>query len=113
MESTVREAIERGEVGPEIKKMMTRMATSRVQFAFFPVFGSGQFLIDLIELSANRRLIGRAEPFLDHEMRLRRVFAGAKLSPQRVDEHIRNLKRPKPGSTNVDEQSPGVDAPSS
>ncbi|UVT17145.1 MAG: macro domain-containing protein [Nitrospira sp.] len=109
LENTVREAIHLGEIGPEIKKMMTRMATSRVQFAFFPVFGSGQFLIDLIELSGDRRVIGRAEPYLDHEMRLRRVFAGANLPPQRVDEHIRKLKRPNPGSTNPDEQGPSVE----
>jgi O-acetyl-ADP-ribose deacetylase (regulator of RNase III) len=109
MGNAVRGAIQLGEVGPEIKKMMTRMATSRVQFAFFPVFGTGQFFIDLIELSGARGLIGQAEPFLDHEMRLRRVFGRAKLSPQRVDEHIRNLKRPTAGSTNLDGQSPRVE----
>lgn len=109
VESAVRKAVELGGVGPEIKKMMTRLATSRVQFAFFPVFGSGQFLIDLIELSGARSLVGQAEPFLDHEMRLRRVFSRAQLLPDRVDEHIRNLKRPKPGSTNVDGQSPRVE----
>lgn len=109
MEDAVHGAIESGEVGPEIKKMMTRMATSRVQFAFFPVFGSGQFLMDLIELSGDRALIGQAEPFLDHEMRLRRVFARARLSSSRVDEHIRNLKRPKPQSTNLDGHSRKVE----
>lgn len=109
IESAVRTAIERGEIGPQIKKMMSRMATSQVQFAFFPVFGSGQFLIDLIEMSGSRNLIGQAEPYLDHEMRLRRVFGRAHLSPERVDEHIRNLKKPKPGSTNVDGRSRRVE----
>jgi len=104
IENAVRSAIERGEIGPEIRKMMSRMAASRVQFAFFPVFGSGQFLMDLIEMSRARNLIGQAEPYLDQEMRLRRVFERAQLSPQRVDEHIRNLKKPKPGSTHVDGQ---------
>ena len=109
VEDAVRKAVESGQVGPEIKEMMTRMANSRVRFAFFPVFGSGQFLMDLIEMSGSRALIGQAEPFLDHEMRLRRVFSRAQLSPERVDEHIRDLKRPKPGSTNVDGQGPRVE----
>ncbi len=105
MEKAVRNAVEHGAVGPEIKKMMTRMATSSVQFAFFPVFGGGQFMMDLIEMSRSRSLIGQAEPFLDHEMRLRRVFDRANLPPNRVEEHIGKLKRPKPGSTNLDGQS--------
>jgi O-acetyl-ADP-ribose deacetylase (regulator of RNase III) len=99
VETAVHNAIEQGAVGVEIRKMMSRMANSRVQFAFFPVFGSGQFLMDLIELSGSRNLIGQAEPFMDHEMRLRRVFGRAQLAPERVDEHIRNLKRPNPGTT--------------
>ena len=91
----VREAVEAGAVGPKIRKMMSRMATSRVQFAFFPVFGSGQFLMDLIEQSGDRALIGSAEPLLDHELRLRRVFSRATLSPSRIDEHIRRLAQVK------------------
>jgi len=109
MENAVIKAVEQGEIGPEIRKLMARMATSRVQCAFFPVFGSGQFLFDVIELSRDRALIGQAEPFLDHEMRLRRVFGTAKLSPQRVEEHIRNLKRARPGATISGGQSPRVE----
>lgn len=109
IEDAVREAVERGEIGPEIKKMMTRMANSPVQFAFFPVFGSGQFLMDMIEMSGNKGLIGQAEPFLDHEMRLRRVFASANLSPQRVEEHIGNLKWPNSNSSTPDEKGVGVE----
>ncbi|MFO0700648.1 MAG: macro domain-containing protein [Nitrospira sp.] len=108
-ENAVSKAIEQGEVGPEIRKMMSRMSASRIQFAFFPVFGSGEFLFDLIELSGDRALIGHAEPFLDHEMRLRRVFRTAKLSPQRVQEHIRKLERVRNQADIHIEQGPRVE----
>jgi len=93
MRDAVMNAVETGVVGPKIKQMMRRMSNARAVFAFFPVFGAGQFLIDLIEMSRSKGLIGQAELFLDHEMRLRRLFGRAKLSPTRVDEHIRNLNK--------------------
>ena len=87
----ITKALDSGAVGPQIKKMMARMATAKSQFAFFPVFGAGQFLMDLIELTRSRGIIGQAEPLLDHELRLRRVFSRAKLSPARVTEHIQRV----------------------
>jgi len=98
----VRAAIDAGGVGVEIQKTMIRMSKSGVRFAFFPVFGGGQFLMDIIEQSGRRGLIGQAEPYLDREMRIRRVFGKAKLSSARVDEHLRKLKTSTPHSGNAE-----------
>lgn len=109
MRDAVNKAIAAAGVGPEITKMMSRMATDQSRFAFFPLFGAGRFLMDLIELSRNRALIAEAEPFLDHEIRLRRVFDRAQLSAARVDDHIRNLKRAKPRASTMGETSQPVE----
>jgi O-acetyl-ADP-ribose deacetylase (regulator of RNase III) len=95
----VRKAIDAGGVSREIQKTMNRMSKAKISFAFFPVFGSGQFLMDVIEQSGKPGLIGDAQPFLDREIRLRLVFRKAKLSSTRVDEHLRNLKYSTPKAT--------------
>ena len=102
----VHQAIESGNVGPEIKKLMARRGGRDSPFSFFPIFGAGQFFMDLIETTNTTGLIGRAEPLLDHEMRLRRVFRSANLSPSRVEQHIRNLKSTQMSSFNT-EGNPG------
>jgi O-acetyl-ADP-ribose deacetylase (regulator of RNase III)/NAD-dependent SIR2 family protein deacetylase len=74
----------------------------RCSIRVLPVFGGGQFLMDIIEQSGRRGLIGQAEPYLDREMRIRRVFGKAKLSSARVDEHLRKLKTSTPHSGNAE-----------
>jgi O-acetyl-ADP-ribose deacetylase (regulator of RNase III) len=105
--AAVEQAIDEGGIGDDVLRLMNERANAKVRFAFFPVYGSGRFLMDLIETSRKRGLIGRAETFLDHEMRLRRVFGRAKLSATRVDEHIKNLARPALAANDEsDKQSP-------
>src|SRR5262249_29232395 len=58
---------------------------------FFPIWGSGSFLFSLISASGDKSLIGTAERFLDHEMRLRHVFGRAGLDPRAIETHLKAL----------------------
>jgi O-acetyl-ADP-ribose deacetylase (regulator of RNase III) len=62
-------------------------------WAFFPVWGAGGFLDELVAATAKPELIARARSRLDHEMRLRRIFRGAAgLSEQTVLNHLQSLR---------------------
>lgn len=83
----------RQEVGRDIVKMIERKNPQNELFCFFPVWGAGAFLFDLIKATHENTLIREAELYLDHEMRLRNVFTGAGLSEAAITEHISNLKK--------------------
>jgi O-acetyl-ADP-ribose deacetylase (regulator of RNase III) len=60
------------------------------KFGFFPVWGAANFLADLVSdpgVNLNRA----AELYLDHDMRLRRVFQKAGLTTAVIDNHIKEL----------------------
>jgi hypothetical protein len=80
----VREAIDKSSVSEETVEMMNRANTTDRTCAFFPIWGSGSFLFSLISASGDKSLVGTAERFLDHEMRLRHVFGRAGLDPPRL-----------------------------
>lgn len=88
-------------VGRDIIRMMGRTAGA----AFFPIWGAGNFMHQLIQATEDRLLIGTATRFLDREMRLRQVFRKAGLSDDAITRHLRTLrgnlrnpaaKRPRP-----------------
>jgi O-acetyl-ADP-ribose deacetylase (regulator of RNase III) len=76
-------------VNPNIHRMIKR---TNGLFQYFPIWGAGNFLFDLIQATEARALIGTAELYLDHEMRIRHVYTGAKLSEETIRKHIANLK---------------------
>jgi O-acetyl-ADP-ribose deacetylase (regulator of RNase III) len=89
--SMVTTAINAGAVSDEVQEMMQRADTRRRPCAFFPIWGAGSFLFRVAETSSDRRLIGSAELYLDHEMRLRNVFKKAGLSDDAINRHLSKL----------------------
>jgi O-acetyl-ADP-ribose deacetylase (regulator of RNase III) len=89
--AAVEKAINSGSVSEEVVEMMARGNTKSRPCAFFPIWGAGSFLFRVVQRSADKALIGRAELYLDHEMRLRHVFSKAGLSPDAIDRHLRKL----------------------
>jgi O-acetyl-ADP-ribose deacetylase (regulator of RNase III) len=87
----VGEAIDKSSVSGETVEMMNRANTADRTCAFFPIWGSGSFLLSLISASGDRSLVGTAERFLDHEMRLRHVFGRAGLDPPAIEAHLKAL----------------------
>src|SRR5262249_20646941 len=87
----VGEAIDKRSVSGETVEMMNRANTTDRTCAFFPIWGSGSFLFSLISASGDRSLVGTAERFLDHEMRLRPVFGRAGLDPPAIEAHLKAL----------------------
>jgi O-acetyl-ADP-ribose deacetylase (regulator of RNase III) len=92
LEEKVEERIGKGVIGPHIVQMMGRAGQRNERFCFFPIWGTGAFMFDLIKATENKLLIGTAELYLDHVMRLRTVFTRAGLSDAAVDKHIASLE---------------------
>lgn len=88
----VDESIKNGAIGKEVIKLMERLSRSETQFGFFPIWGSGRFLWELIKLTEDNTLVQLSEPYLDHEIRVTDVFKRAGLSDKAAEEHIKQLK---------------------
>jgi O-acetyl-ADP-ribose deacetylase (regulator of RNase III)/NAD-dependent SIR2 family protein deacetylase len=84
------------EVGRDIRDMIKRGSKRNELFSFFPVWGAGNFLLDLVRATGDKEMNGIGERFLDHEMRLRHVFTAAGLSPPAIERHITSLKKGRP-----------------
>ncbi len=92
IEDLIRDRLKGGGVGSDIIAMMERLSG---RFKFFPVWGGGNFLFDLIEASGDRALRGMAEIYLDQEMRLRYLFARKGLPQEAIEKHISSLEQQK------------------
>jgi O-acetyl-ADP-ribose deacetylase len=76
-----------------ISRLIVELAArKRGWFNFFPLWGAGNFLEVMVEETTNRELRETARRFYDHDMRLRKVFAGAGLSPLTVSQHLSTLR---------------------
>jgi O-acetyl-ADP-ribose deacetylase (regulator of RNase III)/NAD-dependent SIR2 family protein deacetylase len=93
LEKLILNRIKQGEVGRDIASMMTRMSHQNELFCFFPVWGAADFMFDLINRSHDRALIGKAELFLDHEMRVRNSLTHAELTETAIDSHLSSLRK--------------------
>jgi O-acetyl-ADP-ribose deacetylase (regulator of RNase III)/NAD-dependent SIR2 family protein deacetylase len=93
LEKIVREQLDAGAVSPEIVRMMNRTETWEENFCFFPVWGAGNFLLDLMKEAKDTKLRVTAESYLDHAMRLRQVFERAGLSANAISRHISTLTK--------------------
>lgn len=60
-------------------------------FCFFPVWGAGNFMFDLIKATNNKEVISKASRYLDHEMRLKHIYSNAGLNDDAIKKHLRNL----------------------
>lgn len=92
IESLVMDSINQGNVGSDIYRMMADGNVASRPFYFFPVWGTGNFLFDLIKATGDSRLAKSAALYLDHKMRLRYVFSIAKLSETAIESHISALE---------------------
>jgi len=93
LESLVQDQINKGEISRDIKRMIERANSINPLFCFFPVWGAGNFMLDLIKDTENKSLIGAAELYLDRKMRLRHLFRKANLSEEAINKHISSLDR--------------------
>lgn len=92
IEKLVRERLET-QVNPEIASLIeAHHKKTNPSFAFFPVWGGGNHLFDVVTEIRSRRLWGGLERYLDHEMRLRSVFRKAGLSQEGVEAHLNKLR---------------------
>jgi O-acetyl-ADP-ribose deacetylase (regulator of RNase III)/NAD-dependent SIR2 family protein deacetylase len=87
--SLVQKRIQETGISRNVVELMER-ATNEL-FAFFPVWGAGSFMFDVIATTDRRGIIGVATRYLDHEIRLRHIFKGAGLSDSTVDRHLSSL----------------------
>jgi O-acetyl-ADP-ribose deacetylase (regulator of RNase III) len=88
--------IAEGGVSKSIVRSSDRAMRFDREFKFFPMWGSAQFLLELIEKLGDPDLAADAHRYLDHGMRLRQVLARGGLAPaavaarvMRIDERMR------------------------
>jgi O-acetyl-ADP-ribose deacetylase (regulator of RNase III)/NAD-dependent SIR2 family protein deacetylase len=79
-----------GNVSRNIVESAERAEKAERDFSFFPLWGSGQFLYELIE-RLDDDLAGEARHYLDHKMRLRVVLGKGGLNSGAIDARLRRL----------------------
>jgi O-acetyl-ADP-ribose deacetylase (regulator of RNase III) len=80
-------------ISPEIIRMIERAGLGEEHlFRFFPIWGAGNFMFDLIRATEDKRLIGEAQQYLDRDMRLRNVLSAGGLSAEPIKMHIKSIK---------------------
>lgn len=89
----VRRRVEAGEISRDIVRVMDRNFRRDTQFAFFPVIGAGEFFRRLMIYAGDESLLRMAEPFYDHEMRIKSLFERNGLSEHAYFEHVKRLQQ--------------------
>lgn len=85
---------EEGVVSREILAMLSRASSRNELFCFFPIWGAGNFIFDLIRRTRDEALIETAELYLDPDKRVRNVLnKHAGLTENAINKHITSLKR--------------------
>jgi O-acetyl-ADP-ribose deacetylase (regulator of RNase III)/NAD-dependent SIR2 family protein deacetylase len=87
--SLVHDRIRETGINRNIVELMDR--SQKKLFAFFPVWGAGSFMFDVVAATERHGIVGTATRYLDHDMRLRHIFRGAGLSEDTVDSHLKSL----------------------
>ena len=82
-------------ISPEIRKAIEGAVKRGFEVAFFPNWGSGDFLEGVTRLTGNAKLLSASRGYLDHEMRVREDFRNAGLSYAAVDSHLEHLRKKK------------------
>ena len=83
--------IENGAIGTDVIRLMKRRAKDQPIFAFFPIWGCGSFLWNLMHLILDEPSLLEAEQYLDHELRIGEVFRRRGLSDVAIQRHIKAL----------------------
>ena len=98
-EAAVAKSLDEGSVNEEIIEIFARSHRDERPCAFFPVWSSGSFLLNLVQATGNKAVVGRAHRYLDHFMRLRQVFAAGGLTEDAIQSRLgkfRPLTRRRP-----------------
>jgi O-acetyl-ADP-ribose deacetylase len=108
IDKLVLERIRQGEVREDIHRMIEDANHNGRPFCYFPVWGAGNFMLDLAKATNDRAVVGTAAAYLDHDMHLRHVFSSVGLSDQVIDEHIGSLKKRQAllNASTIDRQVP-------
>lgn len=85
------EAAARASLSPGIVSVIEIAGKSNNLCGFFPVWGAGEFLHQVIEASCSREVAAKAELHLSHPMRLSRVLQKAGLTKEGSERHLRAL----------------------
>jgi O-acetyl-ADP-ribose deacetylase (regulator of RNase III) len=94
IEQQMQRAIMNGAVNKDILEIMARNKKDR-PCAFFPVWGAGNFFFDVVKATENRAVVGRAERYLDHTMRLQHIFAQGGLTATAISTRLNKLEQKK------------------
>jgi O-acetyl-ADP-ribose deacetylase (regulator of RNase III) len=106
IEALVQQKIKEGVVSRDVKEMLERTHRLNGLFCFFPVWGAGNFMFDLVKATGNKALNGEAEIYLDRKMRLRHMFASAGYSEKAIKKHLDSLEGKRSLSKDVDNRTP-------
>jgi O-acetyl-ADP-ribose deacetylase len=93
--NALQKAIEVGGVSHQVVELLGDMNDrfkDRRPCSFFPVWGSGNLFLELIENSDDKSLADSARLFLDHSMRLHATFRASKLNADAIESHIKKLE---------------------
>jgi O-acetyl-ADP-ribose deacetylase (regulator of RNase III) len=89
-------AIEHGAVSRHIVELLGDVHDKfgdRRPCSFFPVWGTGNLLLSLINSTGRVELAQAAQLLLDHNMRLHATFRRQRLNPEVIEAHIQKLER--------------------
>lgn len=89
-------AIESGAVSRQVIELLSDVHDEfgdRRPCSFFPVWGTGNFLLSLINTCEDAELMQSARLLLDHDMRLHAIFRAQRLNPEVIEKHIENLEK--------------------
>jgi len=89
-------AIEQGGVSRQIVELLGDMHDEfgdKRPCSFFPVWGSGNLMLRLIESSEDAELTRNAQLLLDHNMRLHATFRAQNLNTDVIETHINKLEK--------------------
>jgi O-acetyl-ADP-ribose deacetylase (regulator of RNase III) len=89
----VAQAIENGGLNRKLLEILSTPRTANRPCSLFPVWGSGRFLMSLIEGISDQDLIYRARMLMDHEMRVASLFRNTGLPAPAVEKHLERLNR--------------------
>jgi O-acetyl-ADP-ribose deacetylase (regulator of RNase III)/NAD-dependent SIR2 family protein deacetylase len=91
-EALIAKSLSDGSVNEEVVEVFARSHRDERPCAFFPIWDSSSFFFDLVQASENKAIIGRARRYLDHFMRLRKVFAEGGLSGEAIQNRLARFR---------------------
>jgi len=98
VEERVISAIKQRRVSQKIVELMARKKGDR-PCSFFPLWGAGNFFFKVVQSTEYRSVIGRAERYLDHKMRLQHIFTQGGLTPQAILRRLEKLDQKEQSRT--------------